>query len=104
MIDIDIKGLPLPADSPEAGACIELERPEAGLVILRLVPPHRSLAVFDLPLMRDFAVTLNALSAEVQPILEIVQDTVRTLVQRAGWLARWRRCHSLRPRPPGREA
>ena len=64
MIDIDIKGLPLPADAPKAGACIELERPEAGLVILRLVPPHRTLAVFDLPLMRDLAVTLNALSEE----------------------------------------
>ena len=49
MIDIDIKGLPMPADAPKPGACIELERPEAGLVILRLVPPHRTLAVFDLP-------------------------------------------------------
>ena len=64
MIDIDLKGLPLPADAPEPGACIELERPEAGLVILRLVPPHRSLAVFDLPLMRDLAVVLNTLSEE----------------------------------------
>ena len=52
----------------------------------------------------EVVATMNALSAEVQPILEIVQDTVRALVQRAGWLARWRRCHSLRPRPPGREA
>ena len=64
MIDVDLTGLPLPADAPEAGACVELERPEAGLVILRLVPPHRSLAVLDLPLMRDLAVALDELSRE----------------------------------------
>ena len=64
MIEIDLKGLPLPADAPEPGACIELERPEAGLVILRLVPPHRSLAVLDLPLMRDLATQLDELSNE----------------------------------------
>ena len=64
MIDVDLTGLPLPADAPEAGACVELERPEAGLVILRLVPPHRSLAVLDLPLMRDLAVAIDELSRE----------------------------------------
>ena len=64
MTDVDLKGLPLPADAPEPGACIELERPEAGLVILRLVPPHRSRAVLDLPLMRDLGVALEELSRE----------------------------------------
>ncbi len=64
MIDVDLTGLPLPADAPEEGACVELERPEAGLVILRLVPPHRSLAVLDLPLMRDLAVAIDELSRE----------------------------------------
>lgn len=47
----------------------------------------------------EVVATMNALSAEVQPILEIVQDTVRH-ARREGW----RRSHSLRPRPPGREA
>jgi len=64
MRDVDLTGLPMPADAPKPGVCVELERPEAGLVILRLVPPHRSLAVLDLPLMRDLSVILDELSRE----------------------------------------
>ena len=59
---IDISGLPMPDEAPAAGACIRLERPEPGLAIVVLDPPHRSLAVLDLPLMRDLAQALEELA------------------------------------------
>jgi len=46
-------GLPMPKDAPAAGACVRLDRPEPGLAVLVFDPPHRSLAVFDAPLLRD---------------------------------------------------
>ena len=58
---IDIAGLPMPADAPEAGACVRVERPEAGLCVVVLDPPHRSLAVLDLPLMRDLSKVIDDL-------------------------------------------
>jgi 3-hydroxyacyl-CoA dehydrogenase/enoyl-CoA hydratase/3-hydroxybutyryl-CoA epimerase len=56
-------GLPLPDDMPPEGSCVRIKRPEAGLVVLTLDPPHRSATVLDLPLWRDLALAL----ATVQP-------------------------------------
>ena len=50
---MDLQGFPFPPNSPEAGACIRVERPEAGLAVVYLDPPHRSLAVLDAPMLRD---------------------------------------------------
>jgi 3-hydroxyacyl-CoA dehydrogenase/enoyl-CoA hydratase/3-hydroxybutyryl-CoA epimerase len=43
---------------------VRVERPEPGLAVLVLDPPHRKLAVIDLPLMRDLDAALAALAAE----------------------------------------
>lgn len=59
---MDLHGFPFPENSPEPGACIAVERPEEGLAIVRLQPPHRSLAVLDGPLLRD----LDAVMSELQ--------------------------------------
>ncbi|MDG2310561.1 MAG: enoyl-CoA hydratase/isomerase family protein, partial [Planctomycetota bacterium] len=48
-----LNGFPKPANCPEPGACIRVERPEDGLAIVILDPPHRSLAVLDAPLLYD---------------------------------------------------
>ncbi len=56
---IDLEGLPLPPDCPEPGACVRLERPEDGLAVIVLDPPHRSLAVLDAPLLRDLDAALS---------------------------------------------
>ena len=49
----------------------------------------------------EVVASMNALSAEVQPILEIVQDAVRRARRERGLgLALRRRRHSVRPRPP----
>jgi len=56
-------GLPTPDDMPPEGSCVRIERPEAGLVVLTLDPPHRTVTVLDLPLWRDLALAL----ATVQP-------------------------------------
>ncbi len=50
---IDISGLPLPDDAPAKGTCVRIERPEPGLAVVVLDPPHRKLAVLDVPLVRD---------------------------------------------------
>lgn len=50
-----------PENEPAPGACVRIERPEPGLAILRLDPPHRRLPVFDRPLMRDLALALDEL-------------------------------------------
>jgi len=55
-LEVDLTGLPMPDELPPEGSCVSIERPEDGLAVLRLVPPHRpKLAVLDLPLMRDLA-------------------------------------------------
>ena len=46
--------LPVPTGAPAAGACVRIERPEAGLALVVLDPPHRSLAVLDAPLTPEF--------------------------------------------------
>jgi len=61
---IDLEGFPVPEGAPEAGACVRVERPEEGLVVLVLDPPHRSLAVLDGPLLRDLDRRINALEDE----------------------------------------
>jgi len=61
---IDIRDFPAPDNAPEPGACVRLERPEPGLVVLRLDPPHRKLPVLDAPLLRDLDVALAELAAD----------------------------------------
>jgi 3-hydroxyacyl-CoA dehydrogenase/enoyl-CoA hydratase/3-hydroxybutyryl-CoA epimerase len=56
--------LPLPEGAPEPGACVRVERPETGLAVVVLDPPHRKLAVLDLPLMRDLDATFDKLSSD----------------------------------------
>lgn len=61
---IDTTGLPMPKDAPEARRCIRIERPEAGLVVLVFDPPHRTLPVLDLPLLRDLDLALDEVEAD----------------------------------------
>jgi len=62
---IDLVGLPVPKDAPEPGACIRLERPEDGLVVLILDPPHRAkYPVFDVPLLMDLDAALEELAQD----------------------------------------
>ncbi|MBM3976960.1 MAG: hypothetical protein FJ299_08220 [Planctomycetes bacterium] len=63
---IDLSGLPLPPDAPPAGSCVRVTRPEPGLVVLALDPPHRSLAVFDAPLLRDLDLALTELESDAE--------------------------------------
>ena len=56
-----LEGLPLPPHCPATGTCIRYEQPEPGLVVLVLDPPHRKLAVLDLPLMRDLSLAITRL-------------------------------------------
>ena len=62
---IDLAGIVAPADAPEAGACIRIERPEDGLVRLVLDPPHRTkIAVFDVPLLTDLDRAIDELAGD----------------------------------------
>lgn len=54
----------MPDDAPEAGACIRIERPEPGLAVVILDPPHRSLAVLDAPLLRDLDAAVTELKTD----------------------------------------
>ncbi|HKJ25222.1 MAG TPA: enoyl-CoA hydratase-related protein, partial [Myxococcota bacterium] len=56
--------LPVPQDAPPAGSCVRLERPEPGLAVVVLDPPHRKLAVFDLALMRDLEAAVDELARD----------------------------------------
>jgi 3-hydroxyacyl-CoA dehydrogenase/enoyl-CoA hydratase/3-hydroxybutyryl-CoA epimerase len=58
---IDVSGLPLPPNAPARGTCVRASRPEPNLVELVLDPPHRSLAVFDVPLLADLDAALDSL-------------------------------------------
>jgi 3-hydroxyacyl-CoA dehydrogenase/enoyl-CoA hydratase/3-hydroxybutyryl-CoA epimerase len=73
---MDISGLPMPDNAPEAGTCIRVEQPEPGLAVVILDPPHRSLAVLDAPLMRDLSDVLHEL--EAKPNLKGIVFTGRT--------------------------
>jgi len=57
--------LPLPEGAPEPGACVRVERPESGLAVIVLDPPHRKLAVLDLPLIRDLEAAIDQLANDV---------------------------------------
>ncbi len=61
---IELAGLELPKDAPKAGACVRVDRPEEAVAVLVLDPPHRSLAVIDLPLLRDLDLALDALERD----------------------------------------
>ncbi|MDZ4772610.1 MAG: 3-hydroxyacyl-CoA dehydrogenase NAD-binding domain-containing protein [Planctomycetota bacterium] len=61
---IDIAGLPTPKDAPPAGVCVRIERPEKGLIRLVLDPPHRTLPVFDMPLLRDLDLALDVVEKD----------------------------------------
>ncbi len=61
---IDVGGMPWPSDAPAPRACVRIERPEAGIARLVLDPPHRKLAVFDLPLLRDLDLALEELEGD----------------------------------------
>lgn len=61
---IDFEGLPLPADAPANGSCVRIERPEAGLAVVTLDPPHRKMAVFDVPLLRDLERAIEELAKD----------------------------------------
>jgi 3-hydroxyacyl-CoA dehydrogenase/enoyl-CoA hydratase/3-hydroxybutyryl-CoA epimerase len=61
---MDLQGFPLPPNCPEPGACIRVERPEEGLAVVYLDPPHRSLAVLDAPLLRDLDAVVKELQQE----------------------------------------
>ncbi len=61
---IDLTGLPMPEGAPEAGACVRVERPEDGLAVVVLDPPHRSLAVLDAPLLRDLDAVIDQIEAD----------------------------------------
>lgn len=56
--------MPAPPDEPPPRACVKLERPETGLIVLVIDPPHRKLAVFDRPLMRDLELAIADLERE----------------------------------------
>jgi 3-hydroxyacyl-CoA dehydrogenase/enoyl-CoA hydratase/3-hydroxybutyryl-CoA epimerase len=54
----------LPADAPPAGSCVRITRPEPGLALLQLDPPHRSMPVFDAALLADLDSALVQLESE----------------------------------------
>jgi 3-hydroxyacyl-CoA dehydrogenase/enoyl-CoA hydratase/3-hydroxybutyryl-CoA epimerase len=56
--------LPMPAGAPPPGTCVRIERPEPGLAVLILDPPHRKIAVFDAPLLRDLDLALAELERD----------------------------------------
>ncbi|MFT5831170.1 MAG: enoyl-CoA hydratase/carnithine racemase, partial [Bacteroidia bacterium] len=59
-----LEGVPVPANAPAPGASIRIERPEPGLIRLVLDPPHRSLAVFDVPMLLDLDAALTEVEDE----------------------------------------
>ena len=61
---IDLAGLPTPADAPPAGACVRIERPEPGLARIHLDPPHRKIALFDVPLLADLDRALEEIARD----------------------------------------
>jgi len=61
---IDIQGLPLPDNVPAEGTCVRVERPEPGLCVLVLDPPHREHTVIDLPMLRDLDMALDKIAMD----------------------------------------
>lgn len=56
--------MPMPEGAPPPGGCVRIERPETGLAVLVLDPPHRKIAVFDAPLLRDLDLALTELERD----------------------------------------
>jgi len=61
---MDWSGLPVPANAPARGTCVRIERPEPGLVVLTLDPPHRERTVLDVPLWRDLALAIESVDPD----------------------------------------
>jgi 3-hydroxyacyl-CoA dehydrogenase/enoyl-CoA hydratase/3-hydroxybutyryl-CoA epimerase len=61
---IELQGLPVPEGAPASGQCVRLERPAEGLARLHLDPPHRKLALFDVPLLADLDRALDELARD----------------------------------------
>jgi len=61
---IDFEGLPLPPEAPAPGSCVRVDRPEAGLAVVTLDPPHRKMAVFDVPLLKDLERAIEDLAGD----------------------------------------
>ncbi|MFT5476792.1 MAG: 3-hydroxyacyl-CoA dehydrogenase/enoyl-CoA hydratase/3-hydroxybutyryl-CoA epimerase, partial [Planctomycetota bacterium] len=61
---IDIQGLPLPENVPAEGSCVRIERPEPGLCVLVLDPPHREHTLIDLPVLRDLDLALDQVATD----------------------------------------
>lgn len=59
-----LEGVPGPANAPGPGESIRIERPEPGLMRLVLDPPHRKLAVFDVPMLLDLDAALTEVENE----------------------------------------
>ena len=59
-----LAGVPMPEGAPEPGACVRYLHPEPGLVQLVIDPPHRSMPVFDKPVLRDLAACVERLERE----------------------------------------
>ena len=59
-----LAGVPLPDDAPHPGEAVTYEHPEPGLVRLTLAAPHRSMPVFDVPVLRDLAAAIDRVAAE----------------------------------------
>lgn len=51
----------MPDNAPAPGTCVRIERPQDGLAVVVLDPPHRSLAVLDAPLVRDLEAAVEEL-------------------------------------------
>lgn len=61
---LDWRSFPLPPEAPVRGTCVRVERPEPGLVVLTLDPPHRERTVLDVPLWRDLSIALDAINPD----------------------------------------
>lgn len=62
---MNVDGLPQPKNAPEPRTCWRIERPAPGLAQLVLDPPHRpSLAILDVPTLRDLDLALADLGAD----------------------------------------
>lgn len=59
-----LAGVPLPDGAPQPGACVRYLHPEPGLVQLVIDPPHRSMPVFDVPVLRDLSAAIDRLASE----------------------------------------
>ena len=61
---MDISRFPGIENAPEPGTCVRLERPEPGLAVLVMDPPHRSFPVLDAPMLRDIDAALTEVEAD----------------------------------------